>query len=278
MYKRLRAGLLAATLSVFLFGCKKNDVPKASASNNDIVETVPQTQTGFTLFINPYIGGYMESLPQHYSVTTKNYPLLIFLPGGGQVGDGWKDLPLLLNDGVAKLIDKKTFPPNFSVGGSNYSFIVLTPQLRAFPPDSMVQSFIDYAVKLYRVDRTRIYVAGLSMGGVLSSEMAGHYSTEIAAALSISGESFNESDRDTNARNIAKNGLALWAIHNSNDPAFPASAAQSFINLINQYNPVVKPKITIFQADGHDAWSKSLDPMYKENNKNVYEWMLQYHR
>ncbi|MEO6316370.1 MAG: PHB depolymerase family esterase [Chitinophagaceae bacterium] len=265
--------LLLATVS----SCKKNDVVPVAPPNNDLVETVPPYQKAFTININQYIGGFYEALPNHYQVTTKNYPLLIFLHGGGQTGDGDKELPLVLNDGVAKTINDRKFPANFSVDGKNFSFIVLSPQFRGYPPDSMVLSFINYAIKNYRVDPSRIYLAGLSMGGVLTTEMAGVYTSLFAAVAPISGESFG-SDKTSNAAGIATGKLPLWAFHNTDDPTINASAATDFIDLINSFHPLVAPRLTLFKAFGHDAWTNALDPLYKENNMNLYEWMLHYKR
>ncbi|MFT3936569.1 MAG: PHB depolymerase family esterase [Chitinophagaceae bacterium] len=268
---------LLVFIVVASFSCKKDDSIPVAPPNNDIVETTPPYQKPYTVNINDYVGGYYEALPNHYQVTTKKYPLLIFLHGGGQVGDGDKDLPLVLNDGVAKEINAKKFPANFVVNGNNFAFIVLSPQFRGYPPDSMVKSFVDYALSKYRVDSSRIYISGLSMGGVLTTEMAGLYTSLFAAAVPIAGESFGD-DKEINARNIAKGGLALWVFHNQDDPTISSSAATYFVSLVNGDNPLITPRLTIFPQFGHDAWTQALDPTYKENNMNVYEWMLTYKR
>jgi predicted esterase len=274
---RIKSYLCAGLLLLALNSCKKNNSAPVAPPPNELIETTPPYQKPVTVEINNYIGGFYEALPTHYSVTSKKYPLLIFLHGGGQVGDGDKDLPLVLNDGVAKEINARKFPANFAVQGNNYSFIVLSPQFRAYPPDSMVYSFIDYALKHYRVDSSRIYLSGLSMGGVLTTEMAGIHTSLFAAVVPISGESFG-ADKEFNARAIATGKLPLWLFHNTDDPTIPSYAATDFINLVNNYQPLIAPKITLFKAYGHDAWSQALDPLYKENNINVYEWMLQYKR
>ena len=271
-----RNGIILLLCAVILVpACKKDDGPHPSAANNTIVEDLPQSQKGISVFINQYISGYYESVPNHYNITTKKYPLIISLHGGGQVGDGNKDLPLVLNDGVAKEIDKKLLAPNFKVDTENLSFIVLSPQMRATPPTDAIKSFIDYAFAHYRIDPSRVYITGLSIGGVLSSEFAGHYPSLISAVIPIAGVSFG-SDKEANAAAIAANRIGFWAFHNSNDPDLPATVAQNFVELINSYNPVVQPKITIFNSSAHDSWTAALDPAYRENNLNVYEWMLQY--
>ena len=264
-------------LVIIVASCKKNVALADTLPDNVMVETKPPFQKPYTTNINRYVGGYYEALPNHYAVTTKRYPLLIFFHGGGQVGDGGADLPLVLNDGVAKEINELKFPANFLVNGNNFSFIVLSPQFRATPPDSMVYSFVDYALKKYRIDSSRIYLSGLSMGGVLTTNQAGQHTSLYAAVAPLAGESFG-SDKDYNAANIAHGNLALWDFHNSDDPSIPTYVATDFINLVNSYKPGIFPKITIFQASGHDAWSEALDPAYKENNMNLYEWMLHYKR
>lgn len=269
----------ACFLMLALFtACKKNNASAPAAPpNNDIVETAPPFQRPVTKFINQYVGGFYEALPNHYQVTTKKYPLLVFLHGGGQVGDGNKDLPLVLNDGVAKEINDRKFPSNFSVQGSNYAFIVLSPQFVANPPDSMVLSFINFALANYRVDASRIYLTGLSMGGVLTTQTAASYASLFAAVAPVSGESFG-TERDINAAKIAKGGLALWAFHNHDDPTISSAVATEFVDAINSFQPAIPAKLTVFNAVGHDAWTQALSASYKENNQNVYEWMLQYKR
>lgn len=277
MYRLVKT-FSAFVLSLFLLqACKKNVPAVIAPPPNDLIETAPPYQKPITININQYIGGYYEALPAHYQVTTKNYPLLIFLHGGGQTGDGNQDLPLVLNDGVAKEISAQKFPASFTVNGKTFSFIVLSPQFRGVPPDSMVMSFIQYALAHYRVDPARIYLSGLSMGGILTTEVAGLYPSMFAAVVPIAGESFG-SDRDSNAAHIASGGLPLWDFHNSDDPSIPVYVATDFISLINSYHPSIAPRLTIFNAFGHDAWSQALDPLYKENQLNVYEWMLQFKR
>jgi predicted peptidase len=198
--------------------------------------------------------------------------LLIFIPGGGQYGNGASDLPLLLNDGVAKLINNKSFPAAFSVDGQVFSFIVLTPQLKSLPSVADIQAFLVYAKSKYRVDASRIYVGGLSVGGQVSGDLAAAHPDEIAAILPISGES----QEQASATAIANNKIPVWDFHNSGDPTVNIAVSDKFIAWINAANPAIPPKRTVFQSNQHDAWTKALDPTYKEFGMNVYEWLLQY--
>ncbi len=121
--KRFTAIFLVGFL---LIACKKD--AKRIVAPNDIIETQPAIQKPVTVRIIDAIGGYYEALPVHYNETTKLYPLLVFIHGAGQYGNGSLDLPFVLNDGVAQLLDEKKLPPNFKVNGKNFYMIVLSHQ------------------------------------------------------------------------------------------------------------------------------------------------------
>ena len=82
--------MLASTATA----CKKNDAIPFAPPNNDIVETTPSFQRPVTGNINGFIGGYYEAVPNHYLVTTKKYPLLVFLHGAGNSATAPVNYPL----------------------------------------------------------------------------------------------------------------------------------------------------------------------------------------
>lgn len=270
---------LVIVLSFSLLACKKDkaEEPDKVVDYNLLVETEPAVLKPVTEAISDVIGGYYKGMPFNYDKTTKNYPLLIFLHGGGQFGNGELDLPLLLNDGIAQLLDAKTFPPNFKVAGKNYSFIVLSPQFTQYPSDENVFVFLDYAKKHFRVDTTRIYMSGLSMGGIITSDMGAEFPNTLAAIVPISGV-FGGIDTKDKCRNIAKSNLPVWVFHNNRDPSIDPEGSKIFVEDINSYSPAIAPRFTLFDAPGHDAWTQAINPTYKENGVNIYEWMLQYSR
>lgn len=249
--------------------------PPSDPDPNDVVETASPVQKAINVNVNNNIGGYMEALPARYSLTTKKYPLLIFLHGVGELGNGTTDLSKVTNNAVANLIKNKKFPPNFVVGGKNYSFIVLTPQFKNWPSANDVNDLINHAITQYRVDASRIYVSGLSMGGGVTWDFGVAYGNKIAAMVPICGATGPSSEK---AGKIVGYKLPVWAFHNQDDNVVTVNNTTGFITFINALNPTVKPKMTLWASGGHDAWTKATDPNYKEDNKNIYEWMLQYSR
>ena len=261
---------------MLLASCRKNAKP-SQADYDAIVETQPPILKPVTQKVSDAIGGYYAGLPFYYDKTTKHYPLLVFIHGGGQVGNGQIDLPLLLNDGIAELLQEKKFPPNFNVNGKNFSFINLTPQFNRYPSDADVKQFIDFAIKTYRIDTSRVYMSGLSMGGTVSANMGGEYTAQLAAIVPIAGVTTG-STLKTTCSNIATGNLPVWVFHNNGDPSISVSDPMNFISTINTYHPSIVPKLTVFNSNIHDAWTDAINPKYKENGMNMYEWMLHYTR
>jgi hypothetical protein len=72
-------------------------------------------------------GGYYEYLPEGYNSTTEKYPLLIFIHGVYEKGDGsTSKLPLILKFGLPKNITWATFP-NLSTWTERCSGLLLFP-------------------------------------------------------------------------------------------------------------------------------------------------------
>jgi dienelactone hydrolase len=251
-----------------------------SFSSNVFSQTLKQTP--ITDSVNYAIGGYYECLPNDYNDSAaKKYPLMIFLHGIGELGDGSQtSLPQVLKNGPPKLINRNLFPDSFVVNGKAYSFIVISPQLKNnYRNADVVSTLIDYCVKKYRVDESRIYLTGLSMGGGISwiyAAKAGD-ADRLAALLVVCG---NTNASSTGIANIATSNLPTWATHNLDDPTVPSYNSINWINGLNAYTPAINPKalLNIFNSASHDAWTKTYDPNFKPNGLNVYEWMLQYQR
>ncbi|HEX6181213.1 MAG TPA: dienelactone hydrolase family protein [Chitinophagaceae bacterium] len=268
--------LILIITGLILPGCKKDEEQPATSA--EIFETEPPVFKAVIQKVHEFIGGYYQALPARYSETNKNYPLLLFIHGGGQFGNGSYDLPLLLNEGIPQLLDEKKFPADFLVNGSHYSFIVLTPQFKRVPDNSVIASFLDHALKNYRIDSNRIYLCGFSLGGRMALDFSAAFANKLAAIVPISGAP--NYDLAVKSKSIADANLPVWAFHNQRDALFRAQETKDFIDMINSYHPMNAARLTMFPDStgmlGHDAWSKATNPAYKENHLNIYEWMLQY--
>ena len=245
------------------------------------IQATAQVQTPRFTAISNNLKAFYEYLPEGYPSPGQKYPLLIFIHGIGETGQGTPtSLPLVLRHGPPKLINNGTFPTSFTVNNQTHRFIVLSPQFVSWAGVGDINNLINHAIQNYAVDPNKIYLTGLSMGGGAVWDYAGFtpvFSNRIAAILPICGA---DGPDPVAAGNIANANIAVWATHNNGDGTVAVSNTNSYINLINSAptppNPLAKK--TIFMVNGHDAWTTTYNPSFKENGLNVYEWMLQFSR
>jgi dienelactone hydrolase len=218
-------------------------------------------------------------LPQGYPNGTQQYPLLVFLHGIGELGDGtMAELPYILRHGPPQIIANGAFPVSFTVNGQTFGFLVISPQFIDTPTVAGIDDVINYAESHYQVDLTRVYLTGMSMGGggvwLYSGSSAQPYGRKLAAIVPVSGASAPDL---TAARVIAEDNLPVWATHNNGDPVIPASYTQTMVSYINQPTaPKPAAQMTIFQANTHDSWDSTYDPKFVDKvlGSNIYIWML----
>lgn len=218
--------------------------------------------------------GYYEYLPTNYYQKSK-HPVIVFLSGIGEQGNGTTDLARVLKNGPPKLINKGEWP-------SSRPFIVIAPQSPSgfFDPDGL-HEFINYITKTYKVDVARIYLTGLSAGGISTWNYLGAYQDQIAAAIPICGSG-------KSVANKAKcdfNNIAIWAFHGDSDPTVHVDGSIIAVENINACSSKPSPlaKLTIYPGVGHDSWTRTYDlsgmnsdtdGKYNPFNKNIYDWLL----
>jgi predicted esterase len=212
--------------------------------------------------------GYLEYLPQEYKNNGNRYPLLISLHGIGEKGTSSTDpakirasVPTVAKVGVAKLIKN----------GAHFPFIVISPQLKSsFKawPGHYVMDVINYVKKNLRVDESRIYLTGLSLGGFGVWTTLGAYPKVFAAAVPVC----SGGTALTKACAIAAEKVPIWAFHGSKDGVVSYNVTLRMVNAVNNCNPKPNPmaKTTIFPGLGHSIWDK----VYKETD--ALSWMLKF--
>jgi endoglucanase len=244
-----------------------------------VKDAATQVQTPRHISMTSNTNGFYEYLPIGYEAGNKTYPLIIFVHGMGELGDGSPaQLPRLLFTGLAASINVGELPVTLTVNGETHSFIVISPQFVSWPSAADIDAVINYATRNYRVNTSRIYLTGLSMGGGVAWEYTGASSanaSRIAAIVPICGASWPDYTR---ARNIANANVAVWALHNRYDPQVPVWYTESYVSQINEAPaPNPRAKHSIFEAYSHDAWTATYNSTNRdETGKTIYEWMLQF--
>ena len=221
----------------------------SSDATGDVIETAPPVWTSVVANVNSNVAGFWQGVPAKYNQTTKKYPLILFIHGIGELGT---KLSRMNCCGLPHHMYNKSFPANFNIGGVNYSFIVIAPQFKVRPSAAQMQSVIDYAKRRWRIDATRIYVTGLSMGGGSTWDYAAVYGQNAAAIVPICG---GTKPTTTLAANIAKKNLPIWGIYSTKDAVVPAQWGRDFFSWIDARNPsyASKTKLTIWTDVSHNS-------------------------
>lgn len=196
--------------------------------------------------------------------SNKKYPLVIFLHGVGERGD---DNEAQLTWGADIFLD--------SVNRAKYPAIVVFPQCpkddkwaefkKTSQKDStgyeytedapmknalkLVADFIDTLRNSQQVDKRRVYIGGLSMGGFGTYELLWRRPEVFAAAFPICG-----AVNPAKLKSFRKE-LPIWLFHGDEDAVIPVSNSRLIYNSLRTSNP--KIKYTEYKDVGHDSWKNA---------------------
>jgi predicted peptidase len=201
---------------------------------------------------------YMLFAPKNYHDDGEPWPLMLFLHGYGECGDN--ELERVKIHGPAKLVDSR----------ADFPFVVVTPQCprpepnmeeirRAWRPNQLMQ-LIDHVSENMNIDRTRLYVTGLSMGGYGTWRLVAAYPERFAAAVPICGGG--------EPANMAKalSRVPVWAFHGALDETVPLTQSQEMVDAVREAGGDVK--FTVYPDVGHNSWK----PAYED--QKIYDWLL----
>lgn len=190
---------------------------------------------------------YLLSLPADYGQSKKTWPLVLFLHGSGESGT---NLAKVKTHGLPKLVDLN----------GPFPFILVSPQSarHGWNPD-VLNALLDKIIKDYRVDKDRVYLTGLSMGGYGTWLLAAEHPEKFAAIAPICGGG-DKSD----AKVLAK--LPIWVFHGAKDPTVPVKRSEEMVKALREAGG--DPKFTVYPDAGHDSWTATY------NNPEFYEWLL----
>jgi predicted peptidase len=212
----------------------------------------PQTEQSFSAEAKLQVGyRYLLSLPEGYDTApTKKWPLLVFLHGAGERGD---NLQLLKKHGPPKLIE----------AGKKFEAIVISPQVpekNIWNPHA-VKALVDELIKTHRVDTSRLYLTGISMGGFGTWDTALAYPDTFAAIAPIcggAGVGFVMAERIKD--------LPCWIFHGDKDGAVPVDFSLKMHGALQKAGS--QAKLTLYPEVGHDSWTRSYD------NPDLWTWMF----
>ncbi|MBR9914166.1 MAG: phospholipase [Algicola sp.] len=206
---------------------------------------------------------YRLLLPKNFD-KSKTYPLVLFLHGAGERGsDNQSQLvhgsKLFLDDmnrGAFPAIvvfpqcPKNDYWSNATVDRSSYPISLKFPLND--PPTtalSLVMQLVDDYLNQPYVDTNKVFVGGLSMGGMGTFEILYRKPTTFAAAFAICGGGNPET-----VKSYAAN-TDLWVFHGAKDNVVDP---QLSVDMISAYLKAGgKPNFTIYADDNHNSWDST---------------------
>lgn len=229
--------LFCSVFFFFLFqGC-------AAQSKTHLIDAEMETVTKEKLSYYLYFPDDYESKPE------EQFPILLFLHGGGESGDTLTAL-------------KKNGPPKLITEGKQFPFLILAPQnphQKKWWNTRAVNQLLDSIVATNRINKKRIYLTGLSRGGGAAWEMAVQYPEKFAAMAVVCGMT-----PVPYASWIDKN-MPIWVFHGEEDESISISESETMVNRLKEMGHDVK--FTRYPGVGHDSWVKAY------NTNELYEWL-----
>jgi predicted peptidase len=248
------------------------------------------------------IRGLLEYTPPGYDSADINtrYPVIIYFGGALSIGNGdTTQLCDMLQDYALPWRIERGEVPAVTFGGQTYHYVIISPQYSQyaydstsipskFPSAGAVESVINYVLKHYNIDSSRIYLTGMSSGANMVMEYAASSvarARRIAALATSSLCSINGKfpNSQTAYQNIAAANLPVWAVACTNDALCSYTISENWVNLINSSSPGVPAILTLLNSckgtKNHDSWSYTYSPdttFPANQNKNVYNWFIQF--
>lgn len=197
----------------------------------------------------------------------KKYPLLIFLHGAFEKGtDNESQLQIggrfFMRDSVRKNYPAFVMFPQCPIDDSwayfenkldlttgNYTDWNFPFKPEPTAVTSSLLKLIDRVMENDSIDRSRIYIAGLSQGGMGVLDVIARKPALFAAGISICGAG------DPATSKLFAGKTALWLFHGDKDPVVPPVFSEQFYKKLKRAHANVR--FTEYEGVEHNSWSKA---------------------
>jgi predicted peptidase len=205
---------------------------------------------------------YLLFLPKDYETKSgKRWPLILFLHGAGERGTNlWK----VATHG----------PPKNVAQHPDFPFIVVSPQCPEGEiwSDEVLLGLLDKVSGTLKVDPSKVYLTGLSMGGYGTWSLGLNHPERFAAIVPIcGGGELIPVLLAQGEKGRALKSLGIWAFHGGKDPVVPLEESQRMVDILKKVG-VRDVKLTVFPDAGHDSWTEAY------NQQELYDWLLSHQR
>ena len=216
---------------------------------------------------------YRLFLPDNYN-PKKEYPIVLVFHGAGSRGNdnlkqlrpwvaGWMDAEVQKEHPSIILMPQcpnKQQWVNVPWKEGSYRF----KDIPVSDPMKLAKEIFDKVVQEYAVDKKRVYVMGMSMGGYGTWNFVMRYPKIIAAAVPICG-----AGDPSVAKKIKK--IPIWAFHGDKDFTVPLDGSTEMIESLTRFTKH-KARFTIYKDVGHNSYELAW------KNPSLVDWLFSQHK
>ena len=249
----MRTNILFFLICIFSF-C-------GQAQNKEEFERAQFVKSGDTL-------KYRILYPENFS-KEKEYPVVLFLHGAGERGsdneaqlvhgselflkeENRKDFPAVI---IFPQVPKDDYWANVRVERDSFP-LKFHFQQEGIPTTSLrlAMQLMDSIKKVDYIDSDRLYVGGLSMGGMGTFEILSRKPEMFAAAFAIAGGA------DPEITEKYPEGFNIWIFHGEKDNVVPAAFSKTMAREINSNGG--NAKLSLYPNAGHNSWDLAFSEPY----------------
>ncbi len=187
----------------------------------------------------------------------KQLPVILFLHGAGETKSAKGGGKMPVDVGIGPVVKKleKSFPA-----------IVVIPRAEGFgwgadtANAKRALSMLDEVIKEYNGDPKRVYLTGLSMGGMGTWSLAAAHPERWAAIVPICGRG------DIKTAEKFKD-IPCWCFHGDADTAVKVDGSREMIDALKKAGGT--PKYTEYPGVGHNSWDKAYA------DKEMWTWLFE---
>lgn len=185
--------------------------------------------------------GYLLSVPKADADETGR-PLMLFLHGRGE------------SRGPLSLV-AKWGPPKMIADGKQLPYVLVSPQCPAEDEwssptqQARLAELLGYLIEKHAIDKNRVYLTGLSMGGHGTWKLASNHLDLFAAVVPVCGRCDPQW-----AENLKD--IPIWVFHGNDDSVIPLSESVEMVDAIKALGGS-SIRFTTLEHIGHNSWSST---------------------
>lgn len=192
---------------------------------------------------------FLLYLPSGYGTEDREWPCILYLHGASLRG---RDIGKVTHYGLPAMLE----------GKADFPFIVISPQClpdRGWTDEKAMIALLDDVCTKFDVDRKRIYLTGVSLGGrgawYLASRSPGHFAA-VAPLCGPADPTWTAGLGDT----------PVWVFHGMDDKVVPVDRSMAMVESMLAHGGSVRH--TFYPDVGHNIVTRTY------RNAELYSWFL----